>query len=106
MTMKRISYDRAEVYIGDKTTMVEPLCETENRSIDNSIIRSLLDDNLTNKQKCYIMLYYRDGLTMEEIAARFGVAKSTVSRTIFRGRERLLRGAQRTALRRLLQNSK
>lgn len=106
MAMKRISYDRAEVYIGDETTVIEPLSETADSGIDGRILRQLLDDNLTNKQKCYIMLYYRDGLTMEEIAERFGVAKSTVSRTIFRGRERLFRGAQRTALRCLLKNGK
>jgi len=106
LAMKRISYDRAEVYIGDETTMVEPSAKEADSGVDNRILRQLLDDNLTNKQKCYIMLYYRDGLTMEEIAARFGVAKSTVSRTIFRGRERLFRGAQRTALRCLLNNGK
>lgn len=106
MAMKRISYDRAEVYIGDETTVIEPPSEASESTIDSMVLRQLLDDNLTNKQKCYIMLYYRDGLTMEEIAARFGVARSTVSRTIFRGRERLFRGTQRAALRRLLNNGK
>lgn len=106
MAVKRISYDRAEMYIGDETTVIESPSEATDSTVDNMILKQLLDDNLTNKQKCYIMLYYRDGLTMEEIASCFGVAKSTVSRTIFRGRERLFRGTQRAALRRLLNSGK
>lgn len=62
----------------------------------------LLNDNLTKKQKCYIMLYYRDKLTMDEIAERMGVSKSTVSRTIKRGRENLLRGAKKHCIKQLL----
>lgn len=65
-------------------------------------VLDLLNDNLTKKQKCYIMLYYRDKLTMDEIAERMGVSKSTVSRTIKRGRENLLRGAKKRCIRQLL----
>lgn len=53
------------------------------------LLRGIISDNLTKKQKCYIILYYKDGLTVAEIAERFGVNKSTVSRTINRGRARL-----------------
>ena len=64
-------------------------------------LRSLLENNLTKKQKCYIILYYRDGLTVKEIAEKFGIDKSTVSRTINRGRERLAGTAGKEALRHL-----
>lgn len=64
-------------------------------------VQSLIDNNLTEKQKCYIMLYYKQGLTLEQIGELFGVNPSTVSRTIARGRQRLLKGMQRDCLRRL-----
>ena len=76
---------------------------SEGRHIFGSrAVIDLLNDNLTKKQKCYIMLYYRDKLTMDEIAERMGVSKSTVSRTIKRGRENLLRGAKKRCIRQLL----
>ena len=37
------------------------------------------------------MLYYGEGLNLREISQRLGVNKSTVSRTMKRGRERLHR---------------
>lgn len=37
----------------------------------------------------YLNAYYSEGLTLEEIGERFGVDKSTVSRTLKRGRERI-----------------
>lgn len=53
------------------------------------LLNALLSDSLTKKQKYYIMLYYGEGLKIPEIAKRCGVNRSTVSRTIKRGRERL-----------------
>ena len=41
-----------------------------------------------------IHLYYDLGLSMPQIAARLGITKSTVSRTLARGRERLKRYLQ------------
>ena len=52
------------------------------------LIRDVFESGLTKKQKCYIMLYYRDGLTMQEIADRYSVNRSTVSRTISAARRR------------------
>ena len=63
---------------------------------DARLLRAVLEDNLTKKQKCYIILYYRDGLRPAEIARRFGVNRSTVTRTINRGRQRLLEQRRRT----------
>lgn len=48
-------------------------------------------DELTEQQRTYIMAYYYNRLTMEEIAEQFGVNKSTVSRTIKRAEQRLQR---------------
>ena len=38
-----------------------------------------------------MMLYYGQNMSMEAIAKEFGVNKSTVSRTLKRGRQRLYR---------------
>ena len=53
------------------------------------LLADVLKENLTKTQKRYIMLYYRDEMTVEEIAGLCGVNKSTVSRTMKRARERL-----------------
>ena len=46
------------------------------------------------RQAEMIHLYYDLGLSMPQIAARLGITKSTVSRTLARGRERLKRYLQ------------
>ena len=56
-------------------------------------LSALLDVSLTAAQREYILLYYREGLKMSEIARRCGVAPSTVSRTIARAAKRLRRAA-------------
>ena len=55
------------------------------------LLKLVLNENLTKTQKCYIIRYYRDGMTVTEIAQMYGVNKSTVSRTLKRARENLKR---------------
>lgn len=103
MALKRISYDRSQNYIGENDTDKQSDADKSGQSFyKNLVLKELLEEGLTAKQKSYILLYYRDGLTMEEIAERFGVNRSTVSRTIFRGRERLVKTVKRQTLKRLL----
>ncbi len=52
-------------------------------------LRAAWATELTERQKYYILLYYHDRLTMQDIAARCGVNVGTVSRTLARGRNRL-----------------
>ena len=56
-------------------------------------LSALLDVSLTAAQREYLLLYYREGLKMSEIACRCGVVPSTVSRTIARAEKRLRRAA-------------
>lgn len=49
----------------------------------------VLNRNLTKTQKSYIMLYYNEKKTIDEIAKIYGVNKSTVSRTIHRAKNNL-----------------
>lgn len=44
---------------------------------------------LPEKQRMYLLAYYSEHLTMEQLAERFGVNKSTVSRSIQRGKNKL-----------------
>ncbi|MCI9605346.1 MAG: sigma-70 family RNA polymerase sigma factor [Oscillospiraceae bacterium] len=50
-----------------------------------------LHEDITEKQRQYLLLYYGEGMNMGQIGRQMGVDKSTVSRTIKRGEERLRR---------------
>ncbi len=63
--------------------------ETLNRTKRN-LVRALNED-ITRRQRQMLILYYVERLNMTEIGARLGVDKSTVSRTIRRGTNRLRR---------------
>lgn len=52
-------------------------------------VRRAWQNELTDCQRKYLLCYYRDTLTMREIAARYGVNIATVSRTLKRARNRL-----------------
>lgn len=106
MTKKRLSFELGEDYlvIPDYDTSAAPPADPVTDARKAAYLRALrrlMEDNLTKKQKCYIILYYRDKLTVKEIAEKFGVDKSTVSRTIDRGRKRIVGNAGRAAMSRL-----
>ncbi len=52
-------------------------------------VRVAINEELTERQRELIKMYYLDGVNMTEIAHRLGLSPSTVSRTIKRGRDRL-----------------
>ena len=54
-------------------------------------VRAAWTSELTPCQKRYMLLYYRDLHTMQEIADFYGVNVGTVSRTLTRARNRLRR---------------
>ena len=54
-------------------------------------LRRAVEEELSPRQRQTVRLYYLEGLTMSETAERLGVTKSTVSRTLARGRARLRR---------------
>lgn len=49
---------------------------------------------LTSRQEEVVHLYYDLGMNMPQIAAQLGITKSSVSRTLARGRKRLKRYLQ------------
>ncbi|NLH01257.1 MAG: sigma-70 family RNA polymerase sigma factor [Clostridiales bacterium] len=52
-------------------------------------VRVALNEELTDRQRELINLYYLEQMSMTEIAHRLGLSPSTVSRTLKRGRGRL-----------------
>ena len=54
-------------------------------------LSAALRQDVTPKQRQYLLLYYGKGLSLAQISEMLGVNKSTVSRTMKRGRERLHR---------------
>ena len=58
--------------------------------LKKNLVRALQED-VTDRQREFLLLYYAQGLNMRQIGERLGVDKSTVSRTIKRGEARLRR---------------
>ena len=50
-----------------------------------------LREEVTPRQREVLALYYGEGLTLDQIGQRLGVARCTVSRTLKRGEDRLRR---------------
>ena len=54
-------------------------------------LRTAMKEELTPRQLYMMKLYFVDGMKMPYIAEELGINKSTVSRTLSRGKERLRR---------------
>ena len=84
---------RSSEWVGDMTVW------SRSHSADNSeqlerlrrSLRSARNAELTPRQQQMLRMYYDEGKSMTRIAALLKVNKSTVSRTIARGRQRLKR---------------
>ena len=90
--MRTVSYDNTFGLVD--LAVYTQLMADDNRDQMNRLKRNLthaLRQDITTKQREYMMLYYGRGMSMEAIAKEVGVNKSTVSRTLKRGRQRLYR---------------
>lgn len=90
--MKKISYDQTFGMVD--LAMYSNMMADDNREQINRLKRNLthaLRQDVTPRQREYMLLYYGQGLSMDEIGRQLGVNKSTVSRTLKRGRQRLYR---------------
>lgn len=58
----------------------------EKRRLMLKIMRSVIENELSARQRQTVTLYYFQKMNIPEIAAELGVNRSTVSRTISRGR--------------------
>ena len=90
--MRTVSYDNTFGLVD--LAVYTQLMADDNRDQMNRLKRNLthaLRQDVTQRQREYMMLYYGQGMSMEAIARELGVNKSTVSRTLKRGRQRLYR---------------
>ena len=90
--MRNISYDKAPGNV-DLAVYTRLMAEDNSAQIGR-LKRNLthaLRQDITERQREYMMLYYGKNMSMEAIAQELGVNKSTVCRTLQRGRQRLYR---------------
>ena len=90
--MQNVSYDNTFGMV-DLAVYTNLMAE-DNRDQINRLKRNLthaLRQDITERQREYMVLYYGRNMSMEAIAQQCGVNKSTVSRTLKRGRHRLYR---------------
>lgn len=76
----RLTEESEQMFAVDTTQLPTPLIRA---------LRFVWRSELSDIQRDYFLLYYRDGMNMRQIAARRGVTESTVSRTLTRARRNL-----------------
>lgn len=104
--MSGARYRRGGLFAADMAHYARMLSEENTNTEELSRLKlalwRALNEDITRKQREYMLLYYGQGLNMVEIAQQTGVDKSTVSRTIRRGEDTLRRclryGAKRILL--------
>lgn len=104
--MSGARYMRGGLYAADMAHYARLLSEENTNENEMSRLKlalwRALHEDITEKQREYLLLYYGEGLNTAQIAEQMGVNKSTVARTIHRGEENLRRclryGAKRLLL--------
>ncbi len=104
--MSGTRYRRGGLFAADMAVYARILSEENTNSAELEELKTALwralHEDVTEKQRKYLLLYYAEGKNMLEIGEEMGVDKSTVSRTIKRGEARLRRclryGAKRFLL--------
>ena len=77
MQHTKVSYELIQNYISSSRDTEKDSLDPAS-AIENRLMREIVRENLTKRQKCYIIMYYTEG-----------VSKSTVSRTIGLARKRI-----------------
>lgn len=91
--MPNTRYRRGSVYAADMAVYARTMAEDnsdQHQRLKRNLVAALRED-VTDKQRQALLLYYGEGLNMREIGERLGVDKSTVSRNLKRGERRLRR---------------
>ena len=93
--MSNARYRRGGIYAADMARYARMISEQNTNTRELTQVELALwlalHEDITEKQRNYLLLYYGEGLNMCEIGERMGVDKSTVSRTIKRGEDKLRR---------------
>ena len=93
---KRALIRRDNEFLGDLTAWERENSEDNSEQLSRlrRNMRQVRETELTDKQAEMIHLYYDLGMSIPQIAREKGLNKSSVSRTLARGRERLKRYLQ------------
>ena len=82
---------RGSPYAADMAAYVRLMAETNDEQVERlkaNLVRAL-NEEVTERQREVLLLYYDRRLAQKEIAALLGIDRSTVSRTMKRGEKRL-----------------
>ena len=91
--MPNTRYRKGKLYAADMAMYSRQMAADNSREVSRlkrNLIRCLRED-VTEKQRQMILMYYAEGKNMREIGEFLGVDRSTISRTIKRGERRLQR---------------
>lgn len=91
--MPNTRYRRGSAYAADMAVYARSMAgdnSEQHSRLKRNLVRALRED-VTDKQRQALLLYYAEGLNMREIGEKLGIDKSTVSRNIKRGERRLRR---------------
>lgn len=55
----------------------------------SGMVRRVIENDLTDRQKEFVKDYFFKGFTLEEIGRKYGVSKSSVCRTVKRAKTRI-----------------
>ena len=91
--MPNTRYRKGKYYAAEMAMYSRQMAADNSQEISRlkrNLIRALKED-ITEKQRTVLLLYYAEGYNMREIGEQLGVDKSTISRTIKRGERRLQR---------------
>ena len=85
--------NRSSEWLGDMTVWMRANAQDNSEQLGRlrRNLRRAREQELTDRQREMVSLYYDQGMTMPQIAERLGVNRSTVSRTLRRARDRLHR---------------
>ena len=94
--VKKAITSRDNEFLGDLTAWERSHSEDNSEQLERlrRNLRRVRSAELTGRQAQMLQLYYDQGISMGAIAKELGVDKSTVSRTLSRGRKRLKRYLQ------------
>lgn len=89
--MANTRYRRGGIYAADMAVYARQMAQDNGQEISQlkKNLGQALREEVTERQRTMIVMYYAQGLNMSEIGEILGVDKSTVSRTIHRGEARL-----------------
>ena len=91
--MSSTRYRRGQAYAADMAVYSRAMAEDNSRQmarLKRNLLHALQED-VTARQREYLLLYYGQRLNTREIGEKLGVSRSTVARTIKRGEARLRR---------------